>query len=110
VRRVVERLVRLGVGVERRGEVDRAVTRCALRYWSAFRARLAARELELVDDGSLASERVEDEVRLEVAGRVMEALRTWMRPDVSFAKAEELFERLGLMEVERMDYGGARFT
>ena len=104
----MERLVRLRLGPSR-ANVDEAVRRYALRHWSAYRARLEAMGKEGVDDGSSAFRRVEEEVRLGVAGRVVEVLRTWMRPEVSIAQAEELFERPGLMKVERKEYGGVWF-
>jgi hypothetical protein len=101
-RRVVERLIRLRVQVGRES-VDEAVARYALRHWSAYKARLEAKGDEGVDDGSIAFRKVEEKVRNEVAGRVMEVLRGWMGGDVRAAKAEELFERLGLVKVENIE-------
>ena len=105
---VVERLVRLRVQVGR-GSVEEAVARYALRCWSGYEARLEARGKEGVDDGSFAFRRVEEEVRGEVAGRVMEVLRGWMGVGGEGKRAEEMFVRLGLVRVEGKRYRGMWF-
>ena len=107
-RRVVERLMRLRIGPGR-ANVEAAVGRYALRHWSAYRAKLDSKGLQGFDDGSVGWARVEEEVRRRVAERVMGVLRGWMRSEVSLVQANELFERLGLMRVERKEYGGVWF-
>lgn len=107
-RRVVERLVRLRLGASR-ADNEEVVGRYALRHWSAYRARLEAKGKDGVDDGSVEFRRVEEEVRSGVAERVMGVLRGWMRPEVSLAQADEMYERLGLKKVKRKEYGGVLF-
>ncbi|KAM0694779.1 hypothetical protein Q7P36_005135 [Cladosporium allicinum] len=107
-RRVVERLIRLRVSVGRQN-VKEAVARYALRCWSAYKTRLEAKGKEGVDDGSIAFRKVEEGVRREVEGRVMEVLRGWMGQGVRDGKADELSERLGLKRVEEKRYRGVWF-
>lgn len=95
-KRVVERLVRLRVQVGRES-VEEGVARYALRCWSGYKARLEAKWREGVDDGSVAYKRVEEGVRQECKGRVVEVLRGWMGEE---ARREEVFVRLGLVGVE----------
>lgn len=90
VRRVVERLVRLGLG-DRLLVVEDAVVRYARRNWTSYWLRMSA--------GRGNEFGLEERVCEAVAERLRGVLMDWMEADVSLQHVQSVFERHGLAEV-----------
>lgn len=88
VGRVVERLVRLGLG-GRRLVVEEAVVRYARRNWTSYWLRIGT--------GSVADEDTEERTCEAVAERLRQVLRAWMAADAEPLYVQSVFERHGLV-------------
>lgn len=89
VGRVVERLVRLGLGNGKLA-VEEAVVRYARRNWTSYWLRMGA--------GGFNDGGVEEQVCEAVAERLRVVLRSWMAVDVSSSYVGGVFERHGVVE------------